>query len=793
MAKAARLAKKGEDKVERLAGSWISEIDAALKREDTWRTQGKKVVQRYRDERDAKATDNRVNILWANTEVLKSALYARTAKPDVRRRFPDAKRGNTASRYAAETVERGLIYCADAYDVDTPIMGAVEDSLLPGRGVIWVSYDPEIEGEEIVEQALKLEYVYWEDFCHGLARRWCDVPWVARRHGMRKSEFDAKFPNVTQLKGFTADYEIEDAGGKKAETSEKDKFVEVWEVWNKATKERLYVARGYREVLKADEDPLGLTGFFPCPQPLYSVTTTDRLTPEPEFRLYQDQANELDNVSNRISKLIEQLRWRGVYDAGMPESDVLKNIASAGDGEFLPHQNFQAIRDKGGIDAAFGFMPIDRIIMVVRDLYTQRAQMIQTIYEITGISDIVRGATDPRETKGAQQLKAQFGSMRMQRRQRDVQRFIRDAYRMKAEIIAEHFTQETLAEITALDLPTKQEQAMLRMRQMTAALPAPSPAQAPMQAPPMAAGGAPAPMQGGAPPAPQQPPQAMPQQQPPQMGGNVIPMPQRAPSENGPRTQTDRATGATWEDVMAILRSDKMRGYRIDIETDSTVMEDAQTQKAERTEFMAAFQTAMAGAYQAAIAAPMTLPLIKESVLFLMRTYKVGRSMEQQVEDVFDELAENPPAPPPEQGGKAAPPDDGAKLALEDKKIEQEGMFKTGQLKLDSEKLELEREKMEREAAMREQERSDAGLPAGHQIVAMAEQVMQQTGAISQALAGIAQRLEQQGQQIDALVGHVQAPVEVIKDASGRAIGVRKGMLTQTVVRGPDGRPVGLQ
>lgn len=782
MAKAARLAKKGEDKVERLAGSWISEIDTALKREQTWREQAKKVVQRYRDERDARATDNRVNILWANTEVLKSALYARTAKPDVRRRFPDAKRGNTASRYAAETVERGLIYCADAYDVDTPIMASVEDMLLPGRGSAWVSYDPEIEGEEIVEQALKLEYIYWEDFCHGLARRWCDVPWVARRHGMRKSAFEAKFPNVTQLKGFTADYEIEDAGGRKAETSEKDKFVEVWEVWNKPTKERLYVARGYREVLKADEDPLGLTGFFPCPQPLYSVTTTDRLIPEPEFLLYQDQARELDSVSNRISKLIEQLRWRGVYDAAIPEADILKNIASAGDGEFLPHQNFQAIRDKGGIDAAFGFMPIDRIITVVRELYAQRAQMIQTIYEITGISDIVRGATDPRETKGAQQLKAQFGSMRMQKRQRDVQRFIRDLYRMKAEIIAEHFTQETLAEITQLDLPTKQEQAALRMKQMAAALPAP--AQAPQGGPPMAAGGMPAPMPGSAPAGPPQPPQ---------MGGNVVPMPQRAPSENGPRNQSDRASGPTWEDVMAILRSDKMRGYRIDIETDSTVMEDAQTQKAERTEFMAAFQQAMAGAYQAAITAPMTLPLIKESVLFLMRTYKAGRSMEQQVEDVFDELADNPPAPPPEQGGKAPPQEDGAKLALENKKVEQEGMYKTGQLKLDSEKLALEREKMDREAAMREQERADAGLPAGHQIMTMAEQVMQQTGAISQALAGIAQRLEQQGQQIDALVGHVQAPVEVIKDASGRAIGVRKGTLTQTVVRGPDGHPVGLQ
>ena len=38
-----------------------------------------------------------------------------------------------------------------------------------------------------------------------------------------------------------------------------------------------------------------------------------------------------------------------------------------------------------------------------------RKQIIEDIYQIMGLSDIMRGATDPQETLGAQQLKTQYG------------------------------------------------------------------------------------------------------------------------------------------------------------------------------------------------------------------------------------------------------------------------------------------------------------------------------------------------------------------------------------------------
>lgn len=541
----------------RSAPDWIKEVDAALKREETWRDRAKKVVQRYRDERDTErgsttTSASRVNILWSNTEVLHPALYGKTAKPDVRRRFPDAgpRNKNDVARVAAETIERALDFCIDAYDVDTPVQRAVYDVLLPGRGVAWVVYEPEIEGDSaeaespatgedqdtdpaaaggtqagqgeyggdaasllaspepgprIVEQRLTLEHVYWEDFCHGLSRDWKRVPWVARRHAKRKGEFEKMFPEAVALKGVDqGDYELKDASGKSYPAEgDSEKFVEIWEIWNKPTLERIYVAKGYKDALQTDEDPYRLQHFFPCAEPMYSVTTTDRMIPEPEFLQYQDQAAELDVISTRIMRLTEMLKWNGVYDATFPDNAALADMSSANDGEFLPHKGFGQLSDRGGFEAAFGMRPIERIEPVIASLDQRRSALVQIIYEVTGISDIIRGSTDPRETKGAQQLKAQFGSMRLQKRQKDVQRFIRDSYRIMAEIIAEHFTAEQLEKMTSMDLPTPEEktaaQAKIAMSTQPPSQGQPQGAASPQQAPqPLASGGPPLPFAGGA-------------------------------------------------------------------------------------------------------------------------------------------------------------------------------------------------------------------------------------------------------------------------------------------------------
>jgi hypothetical protein len=54
------------------------------------------------------------------------------------------------------------------------------------------------------------------------------------------------------------------------------------------------------------------------------------------------------------------------------------------------------------------FLPTDQTAETLKACIELRKQLIEDVYQIIGISDIMRGATDPQETEGAQ-AKAQYG------------------------------------------------------------------------------------------------------------------------------------------------------------------------------------------------------------------------------------------------------------------------------------------------------------------------------------------------------------------------------------------------
>ena len=455
---------------------WHIELNNADKTEEDWRKRGRKVIERYRDERNVDTygmgSEKKFNILWANTETLKGALFAKMAKPDVRRRFPD---NNPVTKNIARVLERTLAYANDVYNANKPIESALEDYLLPGRGVVWVVYDPvfvkemvqmeqinemgerviiEVEEERVAEQRCYFDYVHWEDYRENPAKRPEDVSWKARRHLWTRDELkDKGFSNVEDI---PLDWSP-DSDEENYEAEEVFKRAEVWEIWDRVKYKRYYVARNYDKILRVDDDPYELQDFFPTPTPMIAVRTNDTSVPIPEFTLYQDQAEELDRVTTRISNLIEGLKRRGVYDASVPE---LSHLANAGDNDFVPSENFSLLAQKGGLAGVFQQEDISPIGQVLQGLYQQRTQILEIIYEITGISDLLRGNTKASETATAQQLKAQFGSMRMRKRQEEIERYIRDLFRIKAEIVAEHYEPEVLQAITNIQITPEMMQIM---------------------------------------------------------------------------------------------------------------------------------------------------------------------------------------------------------------------------------------------------------------------------------------------------------------------------------------------
>jgi hypothetical protein len=598
---------------------WHDELNAAHKRENTWAKRADKVVARYRDEREREENgERRTNILWSNTEILKAVLFQTVGSPDVRRRFPKKGKDEKSARTSALVLERGLSYCGDEYDVDSQVECAVEDHLLAGRGQVWIVYDavvdekPSPDDEDVSEavgisdQSVRIEHVYWKDYRTSSGRKENDIWWKARRHQYSKSELKKYFPEHADE--IPLDAEMPEFSRDK-EMDESFKRASVWEIWDKNKKERLYIADGYPTILKREDDPYALKEFFPCPPALYGVKTTSSLVPIPEYTLYQDQCEELDAITTRLNRLIDALKRRGVYDASMEGPDnQLSQLAYAGDNEFLPYKGMAVLMEKGGLSGVFQTEDLTPIINVVQQLYQQRSMLIQTIYEVTGISDVIRGSSDPNETATAQRIKGQFGSLRVTTRQTRVQKFIRDAYRLKAEIIAEHFTREKLSEMTGIDMPlqmeidqAKQQLAAIEQQKQIAA-------QAQQQ-----------------PPQPGQPPQQAPA------------MPQLPPELIEEFEMTAKAV--SWEDISSILRSDKRRGYMVDIETDDTARMDEDAEKERRIEFMNTMQPVIQNALLLSQQSPELVPLAKETVLFTLKGFKVGRQLEETFEDAFDQLA----------------------------------------------------------------------------------------------------------------------------------------------------------
>jgi hypothetical protein len=467
---------------------WHDQIEAAQKVFEKWEKRGHKIVKRYRDERDAVEMPRvRYNILWSNIQVLFPALYGRQAKPEVSRRYMDQ---DPVGRLASTMLERVMEYETTQFgDFDQAMRGAVEDRLLPGRGTAWIRYEPVIVNEqpEVSEGAVEVEepgeaqiyntqeepteridaahspidYVYWTDFLHSPARTWDEVWWVSRAVYMTKDEGMERFGDVFKNVGLDSSNTDMDAKNPMTAKNTYDKKAKVFEIWNKRTGKVCWIAKGYPQALDERDDPLELEEFFPCPRPLMATTTTGTMIPVPDYAEYEDQAQELDNLTQRIYLLTKACKAVGVFNAEFKELGRL--FTEGVDNKLFPVTAWAAMSEKGGLKGAIDMMDTSTIIVTLRELYAAREQVKQAIYEIMGISDILRGASKAQETLGAQQLKANFGSLRMRSSQGDVARFASDIFKLKAQVICKFYPPELIVQMSGvMDTPDGQNPQLLQ-------------------------------------------------------------------------------------------------------------------------------------------------------------------------------------------------------------------------------------------------------------------------------------------------------------------------------------------
>lgn len=560
---------------------WLDAISIADKEEQAWRKAAEEVLRIYRDDPEsgqiiANGAKRRFNVLYANTETLATAVYNSPPIPDVRRRFREP---DPVGKVAAQLLERNLSFAIDSTDFSARMDDAVKDTLLPGRGMVRVRYEPQMAQDGTIgSEKVSCETVDWRRFRRGPGKTWSDLPWIAFEHFLTREEFVKLSPKVGPRIELDCSL-LTNEPGKGEPEPDQMKRGRVWEIWDREKREVVFIAPAWTHgpVYKG-EDPLGLRDFFPMPRPIYALETPGDLTPVPPYRAYQGLAEDLEQISIRIGRLTRALRWRGAYlDAAI--GDFLTKFEKSEDGALVPIDNPLALQN-GGLDKAFWFQPIEVLAGVLVQLGEQREALKQQIYEITGISDIVRGASQASETATAQQIKAQWGSLRVQKLQREVQRFARDLLRMMGEIVAEKFQPATIMAVAGMKIPSKADIAQAQMAAQAA--------------------------------------QAMGQQAP--------------PPPNGPAA----------EDVIQFLRTQTLRDYMVDIETDSTIRADLTREQANITQFVQGF-----GQFIQSIGPAVQAGFVpqKEAATLLKsfaRSFKLGRD----AEDAIEQLGEVPPPPP---------------------------------------------------------------------------------------------------------------------------------------------------
>lgn len=450
-----------------LPALWLKKIERARKDEEGWRRDAEEAIAIYEAGETKDVALPSFNILHSNVEITVPSLYNSTPIPDVRRRFGDA---DPAAKIAVDAIERALSFSIDNYDFDGTMEEVTRDAELAGRGQVRIRYNPHLEEskddageafESVGYQEVVCEHVVWNAWGHGPARHWAEVPWVYFTHDLTHDDLVKLGVGAERLKKLAWDANENDSHGDKDKTSSGVlKTVRAYEVWDKSTRKVWWVAEADKaKFLAVQDDPLKLEQFFPVPKPMQPLRQRASLVPIVPYKVYKTQVLELDRVTVRINNLVAQLKVRGVYDKRM--SMELERLRECQDGEYVPVDDAGAFSaGGGGLEKAIAHWPLAEIVAALQQLYVQRDQIKQVIYEITGLSDVLRGATDPNETLGAQQLKAQQGTTRLSQRQRKVADVARDLMRMKAEIISNHFTIENLSAITSMEIPTEAEQVL---------------------------------------------------------------------------------------------------------------------------------------------------------------------------------------------------------------------------------------------------------------------------------------------------------------------------------------------
>ena len=635
---------------------WKKQIESAKNANDKYFNKAKECEKEYT------AEGKNYNIFYSNVQTLDSNLGINNPKPDIQRRFlkkidSDLLRSNTYAE-VARILSGAVEYVVDVSKVDKIIKKDIHNDNVVGRGVAWIEYNPTIEVDEngveyIANRDVHLTSLKYDEYLCSTAECESDIWWKARRHLLSRKDIYERF-------GYSAD----DRELQYKPSDDNDTVLnrgEVWEIWDRNEKKRIFILLTHKnhELLEETDDPYKLECFFPCDE-LCFIHENNSIIPVPEYMLYKKQADLLEETSKKIAQISDAIKY--IVVSGSQDKSVSNQITAAQNGDVLTIQSNGAVNS---ISEMLTVVPVDAAVNTIQYLEDLKERTKNSIFEITGISDLMRGLSDPRETAKAQQIKGMFGSLRFQDKQNMVQEHRKRIYRIIAEIIAEHYDEATLAEMTCTYLPTKEQKLALDAQ-----------------------------IQG-----------------------------LQAQGQEVSQDLLDKYNGMvnmpTWDEVMNILRSDRLRNYTVDVETTATAFDDHE-QQTEAVDSIA--NTYVQVAQMADQLSPAFLkgfiPIMRMKLSNCKLSSAISRQMEEALDEAYKEVdseAKQPPQPTPEQQKLQAD------MQLQSAKLESEKQRALLNQQVELKRLDIEHAKVlgetkykEAEIAIKQQEadRKEAELQA---------------------------------------------------------------------------------
>ena len=466
---------------------WEIELKAGLKAQERWHKRANRVVNRYTagDRADTENFTFQLNLFYSNIQTTQAMMFGRLPEISIDRRNTDF--GDDAARVASSILQRMLQADIgkpnDQYS--TSLKLNLQDRLITGLGVARVRYEMDKETRDTAEQLdmngqvvaegfseevitserAPLDYVHWRDCAWSPCRTWSELRWFGFKEMMTRDQLVERFgKEMGEAIPLTKTTRIVEDESLQEEAADSFKRGEVWEIWDKDKKQVVWYCADYEKLLDVKPDPFGLTGFFPVPRPMASNLTTSAYMPIPDFTMAQDLYNEIDNLETRIAMLTQAVKAVGVYNSAI--DGVKRMLVEGVENDLIPVDNWAVFSENGGMKGVIDWLPIETIAGVLNQLIARRNDCKSQLFEVSGMSDIMRGAA---ATAGGpvsateRALEARFSSVRISALQDEFSTYATDLIRLRAEIISKHFSPEQIVkQSNILNTPDGKDQALIQ-------------------------------------------------------------------------------------------------------------------------------------------------------------------------------------------------------------------------------------------------------------------------------------------------------------------------------------------